>query len=305
MEPATKQGLNRKGAQLWGPSGAPIWNTPAIDSKRNKLYVGTGENNSLPVTETSDAILAFDLETGERLWHFQATRRDAWNYACRNGANCDWQNQAIIVDHDFGGSVMIVPRKNGGDLIVAGQKSGVVWALDPEQNGKLVWSTQIGTGGFNGGVHWGTATDGKRIYVPVNDRASNEGKAGLYALDIETGRMLWEHNAVGDCSGDRKQRYPGCDSRLGYSAAPLVVDGAVVHGSIDGILRVFDAATGKILWQYDTMRDFKTVNGVPGNGGSIDSSPYVVADGTLFVVSGYARFGETPGNVLLAFKPKK
>jgi polyvinyl alcohol dehydrogenase (cytochrome) len=85
----------------------------------------------------------------------------------------------------------------------------------------------------------------------------------------------------------------------------LSVDGAVVQGSIDGILRVFEAATGKTLWSYDTLRSFNTVNGVPGNGGSIDSSPYVAANGTSFVVSGYARFGETPGNVLLAFRPKK
>jgi polyvinyl alcohol dehydrogenase (cytochrome) len=127
----------------------------------------------------------------------------------------------------------------------------------------------------------------------------------LHALDLETGKILWSHRAVGDCSGDRKQRFAGCDTRLGYSPAPLVVDGAVVQGAIDGILRIFDAATGKMLWSYDTMRTFATINGVPGNGGSIDSSPYVAANGTLFVVSGYSRFGESPGNVLLAFRPKK
>ncbi len=309
MEPATKRKLNRAGAQLWGPSGAPIWSTPTIDEKRNRLYVGTGENNSLPVTGTSDAILAFDLDSGERIWSFQATRKDAWNYACRNGANCDWQGQAIIVDHDFGGSVMITKRSDGSDLLVVGQKSGMTWALDPKRNGELVWSTQIGTGGFSGGVHWGTATDGERIYVSINDRAPSEsrpgGRPGLYALNIDSGEMLWEHNAESDCSGDRKQRFSACESRLGYSAAPMVVDGAVVQGALDGRLFAFDAATGKKLWQYDTLRDFDTVNNVKGNGGSIDSSPYVVANGTLFVQSGYARFGETPGNVLLAFKPKK
>lgn len=308
MEPATKQKLSRAGTQLWGPSGAPIWTTPAIDAKRNRLYVGTGENNSLPVTGTSDAIVAFDLDTGERVWSFQATRKDAWNYACRNGSNCEWGDEAIIVDHDFGGSVMIATRADGKDLLVAGQKSGVTWALDPDRNGELVWSTRIGTGGFNGGIHWGTATDGKRVFVSINDRVpserSPEGKPGLYALDLATGQMLWEHNATGDCSGDRQQRFSNCDSRLGYSAAPLVIDGAVVQGALDGRLFVFDAASGKKLFQYDTLRDFDTVNGVKGNGGSIDSSPYVAANGTLFVVSGYARFGETPGNVLLAFQPK-
>jgi polyvinyl alcohol dehydrogenase (cytochrome) len=309
MPPATKQKLNRVGAQLWGPSGAPIWSTPAIDEKRNVLYVGTGENNSLPATETSDAIVAFDLDTGERKWAFQATKKDIWSYACRNGANCDFGDQAVIADHDFGGSVMIVKRKDGRDLLVAGQKSGTVWALDPDRNGALVWSQKIGVGGGNGGVHWGTATDGTRVFAPMNDRAPSPelplSGPGLHALDIESGKTLWSRKAEGDCSGDRKQRYSACDTRVGFSSAPLVVDGAVVQGSQDGILRVFDATSGATLWTFDTMRKFDTVNHVEGNGGAIDSSPYVAANGTLFVVSGYARFGEAPGNVLLAFRRRE
>jgi polyvinyl alcohol dehydrogenase (cytochrome) len=309
MPEATKQKLNRAGAQLWGPSGAPIWSTPAIDAKRNVLYVGTGENNSLPVTDTSDAIIAFDLDTGERKWVFQATARDAWNYACRSGANCDFGDAAVVLDHDFGGSVMIVKRKDGRDLLVVGQKSGTVWALDPDNNGAMVWTRKLSRGGANGGIHWGTATDGQRVFAPLNDRAPTPdfplGGPGLHALDIETGNVLWSRKAEGDCSGDRKQRFAGCDSRLGYSAAPLVIDGAVLQGSVDGILRVFDAATGATLWSYDTMRKFDTVNGVEGVGGSLDSVPYVAANGTLYVTSGYSRFGETPGNVLLAFRPKR
>jgi polyvinyl alcohol dehydrogenase (cytochrome) len=310
MEEPTRRKLNRAGAQLWGPSGAPIWSTPAIDAQRNVLYVGTGENNSLPVTDTSDAIIAFDLDTGERKWVFQATKRDAWNYACRDGANCDFGDEAVVLDHDFGGSVMIAKRKDGRDLLVVGQKSGTVWALDPDKNGELVWSTKISRGGANGGIHWGTATDGPRVFVPLNDRnpATAEfplGGPGLHALELETGKILWSRKAEGDCSGDRKQRFAACDTRLGYSPAPLVVDGAVIQGSVDGILRVFDAATGVTLWSYDTMRRFDTVNGIEGNGGSIDSSPYVAANGTLFVVSGYSRFAESPGNVLLAFRPRR
>jgi polyvinyl alcohol dehydrogenase (cytochrome) len=309
MPEATQQKKNRAGAQLWGPSGAPIWSTPAIDAKRNVLYVGTGENNSLPVTETSDAIIAFDLDTGERKWVFQATARDAWNYACRNGANCDFGDAAVVLDHDFGGSVMIAKRKDGRDLLVVGQKSGTVWALDPDNKGALVWTRKLSRGGANGGIHWGTATDGQRVFAPLNDRAATPefplGGPGLHALDLETGEVLWSRKAEGDCSGDRKQRFASCDSRLGYSAAPLVIDGAVLQGSVDGILRVFDAATGATLWSYDTMRKFDTVNGVAGSGGSLDSVPYVAANGTLYVMSGYSRFGETPGNVLLAFRPKR
>jgi polyvinyl alcohol dehydrogenase (cytochrome) len=309
MANATKRKLNRAGAQLWGPSGAPIWSTPAVDEKRNLLYVGTGENNSLPATDTSDAIIAFDLDTGERKWVFQATQNDIWSYACRGGANCDFGDEAVIRDYDFGGSVMITKRKDGSDLLVVGQKSGVVWALDPDKSGELVWSQKIGIGGANGGIHWGTSTDGAHVFVSINDRGPSaeqpQAQPGLYALDLETGKILWSRKAEADCSGDRKQRFAGCDTRLGYSPAPLAVDGAVVQGAIDGILRVFDGATGKTLWTYDTMRKFETVNGVAGNGGSIDSSPYVAANGTLFVVSGYARFGESPGNVLLAFRPKR
>ena len=309
MPEATQQKLNRAGAQLWGPSGAPIWSTPAIDEKRNVLYVGTGENNSLPVTETSDAIIAFDLDTGARKWVFQATQRDTWNYACRDGANCDFGKDAVILDHDFGGSVMIVPRKNGRDLLVVGQKSGTVWALDPDNNGKLVWSQRVTAGGANGGIHWGTATDGFRVFAPMNDRPANNqeyplGGPGLHAFDLETGKVLWSRKAQGDCSGDRKQRFAGCDTRLGYSPAPLVVDGAVVQGSVDGILRVFDAATGATLWSYDTLRKYELINGVEARGGSLDAAPYVAANGMLYVVSGYSRFGEAPGNVLLAFKRK-
>lgn len=309
MVAATKQKKNRAGAQLWGPSGAPIWSTPAIDAKRNVLYVGTGENTSLPVTNTSDAIIAFDLDTGAQKWVFQATERDAWNYSCRDGANCDFGDAAVVRDHDFGGSVMITQRRDGRELLVVGQKSGTVWALDPDKGGALVWSRKISAGGANGGIHWGTATDGTRVFVPMNDRATAPewplGGPGLHALDLETGTVLWSRKAQGDCSGERKQRFATCETRLGYSPAPLVIDGAVVQGSVDGILRVFDAASGATLWSYDTLRTFETINGVAANGGSIDSAPYVAANGTLFVISGYARFGEAPGNVLLAFRAKR
>jgi polyvinyl alcohol dehydrogenase (cytochrome) len=310
MDEAMQTQKSRVGTQMWGPSGAPIWNTPAIDEKRNLLYVGTGEQNSIPFVDTTDAIVAFDLTTGERKWVFQATPRDLWHYACPRGANCFGAETGITVDHDFGGSVVIAKRPDGRDILLAGQKSGAIWALDPDNNGKLIWTNRLSKGGANGGVHWGVATDGKYVFAPMNDRgqASEEfplGGVALHALDIETGKVAWTARGAGDCSGDRKERYAGCDTRFGFSPAPMVIDGAVLQGSVDGILRVYDSATGAELWRYDTMRKFDTVNGVPGNGGSIDSSPYIAANGMLYVVSGYARFGEAPGNVLLAFKPKK
>lgn len=315
MVEATRTQKSRVGTQMWGPSGAPIWSTPAIDEKRGLIYVGTGEQNSIPFVETTDAIVAFDLATGQRKWVFQATARDLWHYACPKGPNCFGAETGVTLDHDFGGSVVIAKRaaiggKGGRDILLAGQKSAAVWALDPDHGGKLIWTRRLSKGGANGGVHWGVATDGTRVFAPINDAnaPSTEyplGGVALHALDIETGKVLWTARGEGDCSGDRRARYAACQTRIGFSPAPLVVDGAVVQGSLDGILRVFDGETGAELWRYDTMRPFETVNGVAAHGGAVDSSPYVAAGGRLFVVSGYGRFGEAPGNVLLAFKPKK
>lgn len=309
MVEATKTQKSRVGTQMWGPSGAPIWDTPAIDEKRNLLYVGTGEQNSIPFVDTTDAIIAFDLATGERKWTFQATQRDLWHYACPKGANCFGAEQGVTLDHDFGGSVLIAKRADGRDILLAGQKSGAVWALDPDNGGKLIWTRRLSKGGGVGGVHWGVAIDGKRVFAPINDATPPSAEyplagVALHALDIDTGNVIWTTRGQPDCSGDRKTRYAACQTRFGYSPAPLVVDGAVIQGALDGLLHVYDGATGAELWRYDTMRKFDTVNGVPGNGGAIDSSPYVAANGMLFVVSGYSRFGEVPGNVLLAFKPK-
>ncbi len=310
MVEATKTQKSRVGTQMWGPSGAPIWSTPAIDEKRNLLYVGTGEQNSIPFVDTTDAIVAFDLTTGERKWTFQATPRDLWHYACPKGANCFGAETGVTLDHDFGGSVVIAKRTDGRDILLAGQKSGAVWALDPDNGGKLIWTRRLSKGGANGGVHWGVAIDGGRVFAPMNDATAPSDEyplagVGLHALDIDTGKVLWTVKGEGDCSGDRHTRYAACQTRIGFSPAPLVVDDAVIQGSVDGILRVFDASSGAELWRYDTMRKFDTVNGVAANGGAIDSSPYIAAKGMLFVVSGYGRFGETPGNVLLAFKPAR
>jgi polyvinyl alcohol dehydrogenase (cytochrome) len=312
MDEAKQTQKSRVGTQMWGPSGAPIWNTPAIDEKRNLVYVGTGEQNSIPFVETTDAIVAFDADTGERKWVFQATKNDLWHYACPRGANCFGADQpgAVTFDYDFGGSVVITKRKDGRDILLAGQKNGTIWALDPDNGGKLIWSNRLTRGGANGGVHWGIAVHDGLVFAPMNDgtKPSDEfplAGVALHALDIETGKVAWTQRGVGDCSGDRKQRYAACETRVGFSPAPMVIDGAVLQGAVDGILRVFDAKTGAELWRYDTMRKFDTVNGVPGQGGAIDSSPYVAANGMLFMVSGYARFGESPGNVLLAFRPKR
>jgi polyvinyl alcohol dehydrogenase (cytochrome) len=309
MEGATLQGRNAIGVPRWGPSGAPIWATPTIDAKRNLVYVATGENFSLPPTKTSDAILAIDLDTGAIKWSFQGTPRDAWNSSCgteRSGANCPPEDESIREDWDFGGAVVLTKKSDGTDILLAGQKSGHVWALDPDRDGALVWSRRIGFGTTLGGVHWGLAVDDKRAFVPINDsirpnRFSKEPMPGIYALSIDDGSVQWEFRAQPDCSPGRKIHVKQCATVYGLSSPPLVVDGAVVTSSVDGKLRIFDGASGKLLFVDDTIREFKTINGVTGHGGQIDNGAMVAANGTLFVQSGY---GGTPGNVLLAYRPR-
>ncbi len=365
-EDAKPTRLGRTGTQQWGPAGAMVWSTPTIDPKRNLVIIGTGENLSWPATETSDAIIAYDIDTGERRWVFQATKADIWNSACgRRGANCDWPGEYHSPDHDFGATSMLVTTGNGTELIIAGQKSGVVWALNPD-TGQLVWSNKIGRGSAMGGVHWGMAYDdaSEMIFAPMNDPSAmpenpNTGP-GIHALNASTGAIAWSYKTnARDCGEDipaamanqpapewrlvpiaapilppppritqapvqapaapravptegasrspasAPASAPRARCRLGMSPAPLVIDGAVITGTSQGMLRVFDGATGAVLFEYMTNRAFpETVTGIAGQGGSLDSAPYIAGDGALFVQSGYARFGQPPGNVLIAFRPK-
>ncbi|CAN5328438.1 PQQ-binding-like beta-propeller repeat protein [soil metagenome] len=304
--------LGRKstsGQEMWGPSGAPIWSTPTVDAKRGLVYVGTGENTSLPSTDSSDAILALDLKTGARRWTFQATRRDIWNVACHTPGhpNCAFTDaESIKRDWDFGAGPILVSR-GGKSILLAGQKSGHVYGLDPDAGGKVLWTQRFGTGTSLGGVHWGMATDGVRLFVPVNDPVIDTGDshaAGLNALDPFTGKLLWSYAAKTDCEGGRAERVQGCLIRYGFSAAPLLVDGALIAAQLDGRLHVFDAKTGSLLFSFDTAREFPSTTGVKAKGGSIDAQSIAAGDGMVFVGSGYGAFSEAPGNVLIAFKPK-
>ena len=193
-EPAQKTTKNARGTQMWGPSGAPVWTTPAVDQKRGVLYVGTGENTSSPATDKSDAIVAIDLETGKIKAHFQGTSGDAFNMACgtRNPENCPEEKG---LDFDFGASPILVTTESGRDLVLAGQKSGDVWALDPDKNLELVWNNRLSNGSPLGGIHWGmTVVDGVLV-VPVADPefVTPDPKPGVYGLDIETGKTLWSY----------------------------------------------------------------------------------------------------------------
>lgn len=299
------------GKMIYGPSGAPIWNSPAIDAKRGVLYVGTGEATSEPASPNTDAILAIDLKDGHIRWSFQATEKDIFLTGCvrnRSGLNCP--KDSVHRDVDFGASLILAQRSDGSDVILAGQKSGTVWALDPDRNGKVVWRQDFGEGSPLGGIHWGIAYDGTRVFAPINrpyasaEASSGLQKPGLHAVRVDTGAVEWTYTATPDCTGKRAELVKACATNIGFSGAPTVIDGAVVSGSLDGFLHAFDAKTGELLFRFDTARPFDTFNGVPASGGAIDNASIVAVNGMLFVNSGYGSFGQMPGNVLLAFKPK-
>ncbi len=298
------------GQMIWGPSGAPVWTSPAIDTKRGVLYVGTGEATSEPAHPHTDAILALDLETGAVRWSFQATENDIFLAACRRenrSLNCPPET-SVERDVDFGASVIIARRSDGRDILLAGQKSSDVWALDPDADGKLIWHWNGGRGTANGGIHWGMAFNGSHVFAGISDpgrpRPGFQPRPGLYALDVDTGQLAWEHRVTADCSG-REALAPYCRFLHGFSGATLAIGDTVAQGSLDGWLHIFDAASGEVLFSYDTLREFEGINGISGRGGAIDNASIVAADGTLYVSSGYGMFGQPPGNVLLAFKPTR
>lgn len=314
-EPTYNGQVNSLGVKQRGPSGAPIWSVPLYDAKRNNVIITSGENTSHPGTDTSDAVIAINVDTGKVAWQYQAMAADVWNLACdpftaKNGPNCPLLfDGGDGRDYDFGAGAVLVPGQGGKDIVLAGQKSGHVWALDAN-TGKVLWSQRVGDGSALGGIHWGITTDGATVFAPINDPILGPDKnwksyAGVYAFDVKTGKPKWSYQASPNCGGERGKLVTNCDTRYGFSSAPLVVDGAVVGGTLGGELFVFDAKTGQVLNRIDTVGPVKTINPIEGKGGSIDAHGVTVGAGMVFVSSGYTAFGETPGNVLIAYKPKK
>ncbi len=303
-----RTGTTAAGTATFGPSGAGVWATPTVDEARGLLYVTTGDNYSHPATATSDAVVALDLKLGRIVWSAQWLPGDVYNSACGSrGPNCP---EDAGPDYDFGSSAMLVRTVQGRDVLLAGQKSGVVYALDPDNKGALLWQTRVGQGGTNGGVQWGMASDGYNVYAAVSDvvrlqSVSGAGPiggaqldpvlgGGLTALRVADGTKVWFAPST-PCAPPR----PGCSPA--QPGAVTAIPGAVFSGSMDGHIRAFATADGKLLWDFDTVRSYETVNGVPATGGSLDGAGPVVVAGRVFVSSGYPRFGGTPGNVLLAF----
>ena len=295
---------NAQGTQLWGPSGAPVWATPAIDEKLNAVYVTTGNNYTDPASPLSDAFVALDMRTGKILWSRQMTEKDAYTSACRlpDKTNCPESNGP---DVDFGASPILLTLADGRRMLLAGQKSGVVHALDPDAGGEILWQTRVGRGGTMGGIQWGSAADDRQIYVALSDigrimlpysfstDADPKQGGGMFALRLEDGSRAWYTPPPG--CGDRPRCSPA------QSAAVSGIPGVAFSGSVDGHIRAYAAGDGRIIWDFDTIREYTTVNGVPGRGGSLDGPGPAIGGGLVFVNSGYPTAGGTPGNVLLAF----
>ncbi len=315
-----RRGTSSTGKPLWGPSGSPIWSAPTVDTERGLVYAATGNGYADPARGTSDAIMAFSMATGEIEWVNQVMGSDIWIMGCGGDApvglgppggggpggpggpgggpgraaepnpNCP---DDVGPDFDFSASPILMTLADGTDIIVATQKSGMGWALDPDDGGRTLWSYRWGQGSPVGGV-WGAASDGELAYFAVADQFT-ERPGGVHAVDLASGEQVW----LADPAPPLCEPGPGCSAA--QSAALTSIPGVVFAGSADGGLRAHDARTGEIVWQYDTNRDFDTVNGIAANGGSMDGPGPVVAGGMLYVTSGNGGIVGRPGNVLLAF----
>jgi polyvinyl alcohol dehydrogenase (cytochrome) len=296
LETPKATGQNKVGTKTWGPSGAAVWSSPTLDLQKKIMYAGTGVNYSKPATETSDAIVALDMDSGRLLWSRQFTPADTWNFACNapDKTNCPVDP---VIDYDLGNSGILQSVGGGKRILVASDKGGMVYGVDPDREGAIVWKQKVAAGGINGGFMWGGASDNQGVlYMGISDFTPGKPEmgGGLFAMEMATGKKLWQTPAP----------KPTCLAVKGCSAAQpapvTVIPGVAFLGSWDGHIRAYETKAGKIIWDFDTAHDFQTVNGVKANGGSINAMAPVVAGGMLYMTSGYSGAG-MPGNVLLAF----
>jgi polyvinyl alcohol dehydrogenase (cytochrome) len=274
---------NSKGTQLYAPAGGSVWNTPTIDLQRRAIYFGTGDSETEPAQPTSDAVMALNMDTGKPLWHFQAQANDVWLGGC-DGANKTGNcPKELGPDWDIGNSPILRELSGGRRVLVAGTKNGTVFALDPDKGGALKWRISVAAPKTaDSGIVWGGAADGQNAYYGLTS-------GGMVAVQLATGERVWFSPLA----------VPGL--RAGNGAAASVIPGVVFGGGVDGKLHALSTADGKPLWEFDTAKEFSTVNNVKANGGSIVAPGPIVAGGMLFAGSGYSVINEQPGNVLLAF----
>jgi polyvinyl alcohol dehydrogenase (cytochrome) len=280
---------NSAGTQMYGPAGGALWSAPTIDARRGQLYVASGDSYTEVEHPTSDAVIAMDLKTGKIRWVNQVLADDNFMSGTINGPLGQRGP-----DFDFGASPMLV-KAGAKELVITGNKSSIVYAMDPD-TGKTVWQTaKLGSGGAGGGVEWGTATDGRTVYAALAD-FPGRGRPGIAGLNAADGKVLWQADAPKSVPCN----VPSGRCLSGYSQAVTAVPGAVFSGALDGHLRAY-AADGKLVWDYDTTTPLDTVNGIKAaSGGGLDMGGAVVAGGRLFIHSGYGG-SAGPSNLLLAF----
>ncbi|HJQ22267.1 MAG TPA: PQQ-binding-like beta-propeller repeat protein [Blastocatellia bacterium] len=297
-EPPKPFKKNSAGTQMYGPAGGAIWSAPTLDLKRKVIYIGSGNSYTDVPTAHSDAIIAFDMETGRVKWVNQLTPKDNFLVGCRQPGvgNCP---EEAGPDYDFGSSPVLRTLAGGKQVLLAGQKSGVIYALDPDHDGKKLWEVRVGNGGALGGIEWGIAADQENVYVPVADVGgpADKRRPGISALRISSGEKIWQVMApAASCSWGTTR----CSNS--QSAAATVIPGVVFSGALDGHLRAYSTKDGSVIWDFDTAAiPYASVNSVQARGGALDGGGPTIANGVLYVNSGYGRIVGQPGNLLLAF----
>ncbi|MFO1467445.1 MAG: PQQ-binding-like beta-propeller repeat protein [Steroidobacteraceae bacterium] len=298
--PPAQTGTTAGGTRVLGPSGAAVWNTPTLDLKRRALYVGTGDNYSDRADDRSDAVIAVNMDTGAIRWSHQVVEGDVWNVGCVIGSDACPAHPGP--DFDIGAGTTLVHLADGRDFVVAGLKSGHAVAIDVDHPQKPAWSHRLGRGGIEGGIQFALAHDETNLYVPISDMQVHDKTTptepqhpGLYALDPATGALRWSAETLNDHCEGRKD----CDA--GILSAVTVIPGAVFAGHMDGRIRAYDAASGKVLWEYDSTGEVKTTSGAMARGGSVGGGGPMVVDGSVYINSGYGVYWHMPGNLLLAF----
>jgi polyvinyl alcohol dehydrogenase (cytochrome) len=283
--PTTK---TSKGVQQYGPAGGAVWNTPTIDPARHVIYVGTGDSYNPPIPKTTDAVVAMDMDSGKILWSAQDTANDAWLFSCNGQSVSENCPKDLGPDFDFGASPILRTLPGGQRILVAGQKSGIVWGHDPDKQGQVVWKNQLVEKVAIGIITFGGAADEQNAYFGLRT-------GGIAALDLKTGEKKW-------LTPIPVSQTPGLGG--GETAALTAIPGAIFSSGQDGVLRAFATADGHALWEYNTNREFPSVNGVAAHGGSMGAPGPTVAGGMVFVGSGYTFGNGAIGNVLLAFSPQ-
>jgi polyvinyl alcohol dehydrogenase (cytochrome) len=285
---------NSKGVQQYTSSGGSVWNAPTVDVKRRALYFGTGDGQSNPVPDTTDSAMAISMDTGKILWHYQVTHNDAFVGGCNGPTRTDNCPPVNGPDQDIGNSPILKNLPNGKSVVIFGTKNGRVFAVDPDNKGAKVWETKVvdvPPGQENSffaelnGIVWGGCADDENVYYGLQS-------GGIVALKLATGEIVW------------RAKFPGSGARVSNSAAATMMPGVVFVAGSDGVIHAVSASDGHSLWDYDTAHPFKTVNDVPAHCGAINSIGPTMANGMLYIASGYAVVGSNSGNVLIAFSPQ-